>query len=110
MKSEPDPDAEYQLVVRGELDDRYGCLFEGDADGEGRRHIRPCREDSRPSAALRLHRANRESRTPASLANVRETRDSGSMLKAAASHAPSVVGVAWIDDDLTAEGIAHAEP
>jgi len=32
------------------------------------------------------------------------------MLKAAASHAPSVVSVAWIDDDLTAEGIAHAEP
>jgi len=29
MKSEPDPHAEYQLVVRGELDDRYGCLFEG---------------------------------------------------------------------------------
>ncbi|HSC51352.1 MAG TPA: hypothetical protein VLD16_13905 [Gaiellaceae bacterium] len=29
MKGEPVRDATYQLVVRGELDERYGYLFEG---------------------------------------------------------------------------------
>ena len=29
MKSKPAHDAPYQLVIRGELDDRYGHLFEG---------------------------------------------------------------------------------
>jgi hypothetical protein len=29
MKSQSDADASYQLVVRGELDERYGYLFEG---------------------------------------------------------------------------------
>jgi hypothetical protein len=29
MKSRPVRDAPYQLVIRGELDDRYGHLFEG---------------------------------------------------------------------------------
>ncbi len=29
MKSESDRDAAYELVVRGELDERYGYLFEG---------------------------------------------------------------------------------
>ena len=29
MKSEPTRDATYQLIVAGELDDRYGSLFEG---------------------------------------------------------------------------------
>lgn len=29
MKSESDRDATYELVVRGELDERYGYLFEG---------------------------------------------------------------------------------
>jgi hypothetical protein len=29
MKGEPTRDATYQLVVAGELDDRYGHLFEG---------------------------------------------------------------------------------
>jgi hypothetical protein len=29
MKGEPVPDATYQLVIRGELGERYGYLFEG---------------------------------------------------------------------------------
>ena len=29
MKSEPTRDATYQLVIAGELDDRYGFFFEG---------------------------------------------------------------------------------
>ena len=29
MRSESDGDVTYELVTRGELDDRYGCLFEG---------------------------------------------------------------------------------
>jgi hypothetical protein len=29
MKDEPVPDATYQLVIRGELGERYGYLFEG---------------------------------------------------------------------------------
>jgi len=29
MKSQSDADASYQLVVRGELDEKYGYLFDG---------------------------------------------------------------------------------
>jgi hypothetical protein len=29
MSSEPGQDAMYQIVIRGELDDRFGFLFEG---------------------------------------------------------------------------------
>jgi hypothetical protein len=29
MKGDPVPDATYQLVIRGELGERYGYLFEG---------------------------------------------------------------------------------